>query len=130
MEENHPIIKELRSGGAICEIHLDFVLKKWNSKFSLSECKGQYRLYVLHKQYGCKVTISEQDAKEIIEKKQLISSSNECSTKIYKRIKDIQNEYKKIKNLLDKYKRYVRVLEQDEMRIGWILHNTPQKDKF
>ena len=101
MEE---LIKTFNETGN-CEVDTDKVANAWNDKFSISQWHDEYRLieYIeLFKEEAYKITISKEQAMEIIEKVKLlpIQSSFFRNGKTWRSESNIISEKNRIENLL------------------------------
>lgn len=95
------LIKGFQDTGP-CEVYIDKVVEAWTDKFSISQYKDEYRLVEYYEGPNCaKVTISKEQALEIIEKAKLfpIKDSVFRSGTTYRSEKNIISELARFENL-------------------------------
>lgn len=101
MEE---LIKQYKETGP-CEVHVDKVVSSWDDRFSISQWHEEYRLIEqlqLLKEEAYGVTISKQQAEEIITKSKLlpVKSTMFRNAKTWRNRENIVREKDRIEGLL------------------------------
>lgn len=110
------IIKTFNETG-ICEVHVDRVVDAWNDRFSISQYNDddEYKIIKqveLFKEDAWKVTISKEQAAEIIDKLKLlpIQSSFFTRSKTWRSENSIISEKNRIENILNEKLQEIKVI--------------------